>query len=324
MSVLRVHFTADDLARTTMAAEPDPLWEVLLSLHQTQSRDGQVVLDTWRRVANATPRADLAPLRELAPPTGYSPDFLTPPGAGDDLDTALDRLSGTPRASLDAELSYLASRTSATPWMRDLSTGRVGAMRRLAGAIRCYHDHALRPFWPSIRRHVVADRARRVQQWAEHGIAGLLSGLHRRVRWRPPVLEILDFADTDLHLDGRGVRLQPSFFCWHAPTKLHDRSLPPVLVFPTAPPPGALRRGRPGDPERLGALVGATRAAALEAVVTGCTTSELARRCGVSPATASQQATVLRGAGLISTRREGGAVRHEITGLGLRLLAGAG
>jgi DNA-binding transcriptional ArsR family regulator len=208
--------------------------------------------------------------------------------------------------------------------MRELGTGRAGAVRRLAGAVRSYHDRALRPYWPSIRRHVVADRARRVQQWAEHGIGGMLSGLHRRVRWRPPVLEILDFADVDLHLDGRGLRLQPSFFCWHAPTKLRDSSLPPVLVFPTTPAPGALRRGRPGEPERLTALVGATRAAALEATVAGCTTSELAQRCGVSPSTASQQATVLRGAGLISTRRDGGAVRHEITTLGLALLSEAG
>jgi len=324
MSVLRVHFTAGDLARTTIAAEPDPLWEILLSLHQTQSRDGQVVLDGWRRAANTTPRPALVSLQELAPPTGYSPDFLTPPGSCDDLDTALDRLAATPRATLDAELGVLATRTAATPWMRELGAGRAGAMRSLTGAIRAYHDRALRPFWPSIRQHVAADRARRVQQWAEHGIAGVLSGLHRRVRWRPPVLEILDFADTDLYLDGRGVRLQPSFFCWHAPTKLRDRSLPPVLVFPTAPPPGALHRGRPGQPAPLNALVGPTRAAALRATVAGCSTSELARRCGVSPATASQQATVLRGAGLISTRREGGAVRHEITALGLHLLDEAG
>src|SRR5690349_24227280 len=95
MSMLRVHFTADDLARTTIAAEPDPLWEVLLSLHQTQSRDGQVVLGTWRPSANATPREDLALLRELTPPTGYSPDFLTPPGGGDHLDAALDQLAST-------------------------------------------------------------------------------------------------------------------------------------------------------------------------------------------------------------------------------------
>jgi DNA-binding transcriptional ArsR family regulator len=61
---------------------------------------------------------------------------------------------------------------------------------------------------------------------------------------------------------------------------------------------------------------------ALEATALGCTTSELARRCGVSIAAASQQATVLREAALITTRRVGGAVRHEITPLGMSLLNG--
>lgn len=316
--MLRVHFTAEDLARTTVAAEPDLLWEVLLSLHQAQGRDGQVVFGSWRRHAFGTRSAELSLLRELAPPTGYSPDFLTPPGAGADLDAALERLLSTPGATVRADVGRLASRTVATPWMRELGAGSAGAMRRLAGAVRSYHEKALRPFWPSIRQHVVADRSRRMQQWTRHGLVGVLSGLHPRIRWRAPVLEVLDFADIDLHLDGRGVLLQPSFFCWHAPTKLYDTSLSPVLVYPTAPSPGALHRSDRGG--SLAALLGSTRAAALAAVVSGCTTSELARRCRVSPAAASHQAAVLRDAGLISTRRDGGAVRHEITELGLRLL----
>lgn len=318
LPVLRVHFTTQDLARTTIAAEPDPLWEVLLSLHQTQTRDGQATLGTWRRRAAGTPRADHALLRQLAPPTGYSPDFLTPGGTGDDLDAALDRLSSTSPARLHAELAVLATRTPATPWTRDLASGRTEAVRRLTTAVRSYYDTALRPYWPSIRRHVTNDRARRVDTWSRQGIEGVLSGLHPRVRWRAPVLEILDFVDADLHLDGRGLVLQPSFFCWEAPTKLRDPALPQTLVYATAPPPGALYH-RTG-PDRLAALLGRTRALALEATTSSCTTSELARRCGVSLASASQQASVLRGAGLISTRREGGAVRHEITGLGLGLL----
>ncbi|WP_313905436.1 helix-turn-helix domain-containing protein [Streptomyces sp. SLBN-31] len=40
----------------------------------------------------------------------------------------------------------------------------------------------------------------------------------------------------------------------------------------------------------------------------------------MSPATASHHATVLRNARLITTRREGRAVLHTITSLGLALL----
>ena len=46
----------------------------------------------------------------------------------------------------------------------------------------------------------------------------------------------------------------------------------------------------------------------------------LASRAGISLAAASQHASVLRGAGLIVTRRQGGAVLHVLTPLGAELL----
>ncbi len=319
--MLRIHFTAQDLARTKIAAEPDPLWEVLLSLHMMQNSAGQLVFGGWRRHAlRQAPRQDVALLHDLAPPTGYSPDFLTPIGAGPDLDDGLELLVSSPRQKVRTDVEYLASRRDTTAWMRELATGNAESMSRLATAMRSYHDTALAPYWRSIRKHVVEDRARRVQEWSGHGIDHLLSHLNPGVRWNPPVLEVADFADTDVHLGGRGLLLQPSFFCWQAPTKLRDVELPPILVYPTQPAPGELTVT--DRPPRLATLLGRTRAVALEATVSGCTTSQLARMCGVSLAAASHQATVLRDAALITTRRDGGAVRHEITPLGLSLLNG--
>lgn len=258
--MLRIHFTAEDLARTTLATEPDPLWEVLLSLHMAQSNDGQVVFEGWRR--------------------------------------SLGRMTPSP----------------------ELTSADV--MRRLGHAVRSYYESALSPYWQSIRQHVVADRVRRMQTWTSGGVDQLLSALHPGARWSPPVLGIRDFVDTEVHLDGRGLTLQPSFFCWQTPTKLRDNGLAPILVYPTQPPPGALSRRR-SQRASLVALLGRTWAFALNATVSGCTTSELAKRCGVSLAAASQQATVLREAALITTRRDGGAVQHEITALGLSLLNSA-
>ncbi|HCU48626.1 MAG TPA: hypothetical protein DGG94_02150, partial [Micromonosporaceae bacterium] len=202
--MLRIHFTAHDLARMKIAAEPDPLWEVLLSLHMAQSSGGELIYGNWRRNANTTARQpDLVLLRELAPPNGYSPDFLTPPAAGSDLDEALDHLLSTPRTDVRAQLDYLASRRAATPWTRALASGKSDPMRRLGYAVRSYHETAIAPYWRSIRGHVVADRARRVQQWTSHGVDHFLANLHPRVRWTPPVLQIFDFVDTDVYLDGR-------------------------------------------------------------------------------------------------------------------------
>jgi DNA-binding transcriptional ArsR family regulator len=70
----------------------------------------------------------------------------------------------------------------------------------------------------------------------------------------------------------------------------------------------------------LAALVGRNRAAVLRATAHGCTTTELADRVGISLASASQHASVLRDAGLITTRRQGSAVLHVLTPLGAELL----
>jgi DNA-binding transcriptional ArsR family regulator len=76
---------------------------------------------------------------------------------------------------------------------------------------------------------------------------------------------------------------------------------------------------------RLGGLLGDTRARALgEIAGAACTTTELARRVGVSPATASHHASVLREAGLITSRRYGSTVLHRITARGAALLGGDG
>lgn len=201
------------------------------------------------------------------------------------------------------------------------------SMHKLGRAIRTYHDAAIAPYWKSIGTHVSADHAHRGEALARHGVDRLLSSLHPRVRWVAPVLQVLDMNDRDLYLDGRGIELQPSAFCWQVPTKLRDPDLKPILVYPIQHAPGILRQAS-GEPalssDPLGSLLGSTRAAALEATVHGCTTTELAKRCNISPAAASHQATVLREAGLITTCRAGASVRHEITQLGIWLLSGHG
>jgi DNA-binding transcriptional ArsR family regulator len=70
----------------------------------------------------------------------------------------------------------------------------------------------------------------------------------------------------------------------------------------------------------LAALVGRNRAAVLRTIADGCSTTELADRVGISLAAASQHASILRDAGLITTHRQGSAVLHVLTPLGVELL----
>jgi len=111
--------------------------------------------------------------------------------------------------------------------------------------------------------------------------------------------------------------LQPSFFCTERPITLIDPELPPVLVYPAAGTPLA---ESPEVSPRLVALLGRTRAECLVALASTRTTSELAAQVGTSIGTASKHATVLREAGLVTSARHRGAVRHYLTHLGSALL----
>lgn len=199
--------------------------------------------------------------------------------------------------------------------------GSPEVMAALRESVSTYYRAGLAPFWGSIRAAVLADRNGRSEQYTVGGLDRLLSTLHPRVRWRSPVLEVLDLCAPDLHLDGRGLLLQPSYFCESTPTRPRDPGDQPALIYPITRPGIGLAVVDPKAEHPAAALLGRTRAAALAATTGGCTTSDLARRCGIAVSTASHQATVLRDGGLVRTRRVGGSVVHEITDLGRRLLA---
>jgi DNA-binding transcriptional ArsR family regulator len=192
-----------------------------------------------------------------------------------------------------------------------------------------YRTLALAPYWSRIQAAVDADRTRRARALLDGGVEGLLASLRPTMRWDAGVLEVLDYPDTrELHLDGRGLLLVPSFFCARTPVALLDPALPPVLVYPVdrlgglVPEPGngAGPASATGGREALAALLGRTRAAVLEATDDGCTTGEVARRLRISPAAASQHTTVLRNAGLLVSHRERNTVLHTLTPLGRAVL----
>ncbi|ETK37724.1 ArsR/SmtB family transcription factor [Microbispora sp. ATCC PTA-5024] len=325
--MLRIHFTSDDLARTTIAPGPDPMWETLLSLYRLRHPGGAVFFGEWRRRARTRLPSSARLLADLAPPKGYSADFMTPGRLVASVEEGVEAVRGTSRARLGDDMAELVRRHPRRPvraWMRRLADGDSAQVGRVADALRDYHAACLSPYWEHVRAQVEHDRIRRSRTLAAYGWERVLATLHPSARWSYPVLE-LDFpAEHDIHLDGRGLLLQPAFFCWGAPTTLLDTTLPPRLVYPIEHEPGwtedgaERRRGR-----ALPALLGVTRAQVLEAVAEGeCTTSELARRLRVPPATASRHAAVLREAGLITTRRHRQSVIHAVAPLGVGLLEG--
>ncbi|MEU9116025.1 winged helix-turn-helix domain-containing protein [Streptomyces sp. NPDC048483] len=323
--MLRIHFAAGDLARTRVSDGPDPLWESVLSLHQLQERRQDPALDAWRRHVMHHGRSSLSVLLPLVPARGYFPDFLTPAESADGFEAGLDALLSTPRSQLRHQIGRLAVDRPVEPWLRSVAEGATPALRRLDEALREYRHHAFGTTWHHIRARVEADRARRTRtQWC-HGTDAMLRTFAPCLYWRPPVLEADYPVDSEIHLEGRGLLLIPSYFCRRRPVALADPSLPPTLVYPACPSgPGRTPPvTAPGSQSaQLARLMGHTRAAVLESLGTDCTTSELARLAGVSLSSASEHAAVLRGAGLISSSRRRNCVYHRLTPMGLALLDG--
>lgn len=325
--MLRVHFTAGDMARTRVADAPDPLWESVLSLHQLQEKNRESALDEWRGNVLRHGGPALRLLLPLVPARGYFPDFLTPPEGSDGFESGLDSLLSTPRGQLRSQIEHLGAGPAgrACSWTRSVAEGSAPAMHRLGGALREYRRVAFGASWQRVCAGIEADRTSRARVQWHSGTEAMLRTFGPRMRWNAPVLECDYPVDSEMHLRGRGLLLIPSFFCRRTPVALADPALPPTLVYP------ARAHGRTGGGTgdtgaaagaHLARLLGHTRAAVLQSVGGDCTTSELARRAGVSVSSASEHAAVLRGAGLITSSRVRNEVRHTLTPVGLALLEG--
>ncbi|MFB8209586.1 helix-turn-helix domain-containing protein [Streptomyces sp. NPDC056010] len=321
--MLRIHVSGWDLSRVRMASGPDALWETILSFHRLRDRRASAVFGKWRTETRPRLSGEVRLLSAVVPQRGYFPDFLTPSQESAEplgLDAGMEAVRATPPERLSAEIALLGDPgTRRAARLAPLREGGAEPVGRLVAALRDYHRAAVEPYWPHIRSAVEADRAIRGRALLDGGTDELLASLPPVIRWRAPVLEADYPVDRDLHLDGRGLLLQPSYFCRGAPVVLRDPLLPPVLVYPVA------HRAAPAfaDPgPSLGRLLGQTRSTVLRAIGDGCTTSELARRAGVSLASASQHACVLREAGLVHTLRHGSSVQHTLTPLGGSLLRG--
>lgn len=219
-----------------------------------------------------------------------------------------------------------------------LRAGMSTSHAQVLAAVRDFFRLAVAPHWRSVRTHLDATRDTVRDIMCRDGVEVLLDSLGPGIRWRAPALEISGLGSGELCLSGQGLVLSPSLFLPRAghvvvPGPGASGKEVPQLFFQDRPRGEEIVRllgggadGRadrqPGHLESLAALMGRTRAAALQALKEGCTNTELAERLGVSSAAVSQHTAVLRAAGLISTRRNRSHAIHTVTRLGHQLLRG--
>src|SRR4051794_18622272 len=197
----------------------------------------------------------------------------------------------------------------------------VVQMGRLCDTLEEYWRIALEPCWLRVRSLLDSDIGHRARCLTDGGPVSLFEGLYRTVSWHGDRLAVDQDYDETMALQGRGIVLVPSAFCWERTMVITTPPWQPTLVYPAR---GVAMLWAPGEaaPEGLASLVGRTRAELLVALDAPRSTTELAERLEVTPGGASQHLSVLRGAGLVSGNRDGRSVLYVRTPLADRLVAG--
>ncbi|HEY2262857.1 MAG TPA: helix-turn-helix domain-containing protein [Streptosporangiaceae bacterium] len=322
--MVRVNFTADDLARTRFSEAPAPLIETgmaLVELRRASLAPERPAARRWLREIRRTFPATARPLLDLFGPYPPWPAFADSPATS--LEEGLEFIQSAPRSAWRADLTDgCLDRLGRPPsWVRNLADGDTESRDIVVRALRDFYAAVVAPRWESVVSSFHGDVARRMPVLAAGGHQALFGTLHRQLRWQDNGLE-RQGVDFEHDLCGSGMLMMPSAF-WTGPPVfvLDGERTPNVLVYAARPggPDHASSPGAAGN-DSLATLIGSTRAAVLRALAEPCGTAGLAATTGISVASASEHAKALRDADLIQTRREGRSVRHSLTPLGRTML----
>ncbi len=321
---LRLHLSVDGLAGTRLAYSP--LLETVFSLRTLAAPDTSPVHRPWAlAVRSRLDGIDLDTLLALSTPAHPAPDFLTPPpppGRRTVVDE-LDLVRSTPpeRIRRDLRRTYGDVLPQALePIYRKPGNG----LDMLVRLLHAYWERALADHWPCLRHVLEGDIVYRTRRIASRGTVALFHDLHEQVVWEDGVVSVGagDGPDHRVAVAADGLLLVPSAFAGPSVAPLLEPSRLPVIVYPTRGAGTLWQVGGSSGPAPLAALIGRTRAGLLALLDAPVSTSELARRGGLSVGSASRQLAVLRAAGLVESHRRGHAIVHVSTTLGRSLLDG--
>ncbi|MFC5889411.1 DUF5937 family protein [Kitasatospora sp. CM 4170] len=323
--MLNLAFSTRDLARTRFALSP--LWEVVASVRIVKHPAEHPFFRPWSdevRPRLAASGLDWGLLADLVPqPPRLIPVFVAPPPTA-------------PVPDLGVELAVLRSTApeqvrSALAGRRAPRSARIEALRddpqrglaELADAVEAYWEIAVAPYWPRMRSLLEGDVLQRARLLAEGGAQQLLNDLDPQVTWDADTLSVRHrHTGGSRTLGDQGLLLVPSVFVWPRVFSVTGPGWQPVLRFP---PRGVatLWERRTIPPDALAAVIGRSRAVLLAELDTPASTSDLARRTGLTAGGVSQHLTALRAAGLVDAHRTGRYVLYVRTEAAETLLAAA-
>ncbi|MET9111788.1 ArsR/SmtB family transcription factor [Streptomyces zhihengii] len=315
-----------DLLRCRFAVSP--LWETQEAVRTLdRPRRHGYHLPWLRRIREAAAGLDLRPLWTLMPDGGHNPDFFCPMPRGPvaSFEEEIARVRATPA---EAALTDIGAALDSVPGRRGSPAGRelladpARTVRRTADLLEQAWHVLVEPEWPRLRALLEADVAYHSRRLAEGGFARVVGELSPRLIWEESTLTISGMrGDHTRVLGGAGLVLMPSVFCWPDVISGYEPPWQPAVIYPVRGIGGLWTRPTGRTPAALGALLGRVRADVLCALDEPAGTSVLARRLSLAPSTVSAHLSVLREAGLLTSRRYGHQVLYERTPLGTTLAA---
>ena len=314
--MLRYSLSEADLADIRFGLSP--LNELGLSLRALSDPARYPVHLRWvRRVTEELPAPALDVLRSLVDTRSWVPDFLNP-------------VPTTPLTRFDDELAALAS-LDLDRLDHDLDAvhaTRPAALRgpatdvrqRVVDAVGELWDRSFRSTWTRMRTLLEADIVFRGRTTGRAGLGEMLAGLAPAVSFdgRALSLALRDPRVRTVDVAGAGLTLIPSLFTKSVSSPVTDDG-PPSVIYPVR---GSATLWDPAPARGSGALadlLGTTRAGLLVALREPASSTELARRTGVSASAVNQHLRVLHDVGLLSRARHGRSVLYVASDLGEQL-----
>jgi DNA-binding transcriptional ArsR family regulator len=338
---MEIVFSDDDLARVRVALTLDPMSEVMAAAHHRSPQ--RPVLHDWARET----AVQLGPLgSEVLGDLRSAAVQINALGMQDlQLRRSFDdRLEvGLSRPSQHWVYAMAELQSWGMPVQPGLLEARPRAIAAIGAAARRFHQVAVAPYWDQLNAAVAATATGWMRTLSMQGLEQLLNNLHPTLSWRPPALSVTpDMRSCGpscphrfmvallygpwggrLPVSSRGLRIIPTAFSPFCALWMNyepDRGMAiEGLIVPVTTSRHAFKTGSDAG-DSLADLLGNTRACVLRACIdTPLTTTTLARSVGISNSSASEHATVLRSAGLITSERRGNQVIHHTTQLGAAL-----
>lgn len=323
--MISFELSPDVLGNTRFAFSP--LTEVTLSLRLIgQPHTGHVHMPWLREARDRLSGVDLDLLLAVVPSGPWIASFLVPePKTSDSsIESQLSDLAQLAPAKVAKDLEEVWGERTPPRRVRELIEAGPRGTAALAETLWDYWDAAIKPFWPRMCAILEEDVAYRVSGLLDGSLFDLLTDLHPEISIEGDRMMIYKPHHEGTCHTATKMTLTPSIFAW------------PALVIEDGEQGGfSLTYGARGlvrvweeggaadrrEGERLGALLGRTRAAILGLTNVPMSTTQIARELGQSPASVNEHLTVLRETSLVTRRRSGRSVLYRQTPLAESMLA---